>query len=248
MSIKIMAAVWELDLPQNQKLVLLALADHADDRGVCYPSVARVAWKCGYSRRQTQAILKQLRSSPVLEVLGSIAGGSGLSTEYKIHHEKGAKLAPFNSKRVQSRAPKGCGAVLKRVQPRAQNGVVATAPQPSGTIKEPSRESSKAAQAKRRPSPCVFTGSHFVVSGRQDHLLAEAFPWIERPAEYRKADSWLEANPERRPKSANRFLHNWFSRIPAPQSGANGGTYEHGRSKTERAAENFRRRLDQVAN
>jgi hypothetical protein len=44
MSIKIMAAVWELNLPQNQKLVLLALADHADDRGTCYPSVARIAF------------------------------------------------------------------------------------------------------------------------------------------------------------------------------------------------------------
>jgi helix-turn-helix protein len=254
MSIKIMAAVWELDLPQNQKLVSLALADHADDRGICYPSVGRIAWKCGYSHRQTQAILKELRSSAMIEPISSSAGGRDLPTEYKIHYEKGAKLAPFSNERVKPRAPKGCGVARKRVKPRAQKGEVATSPESSLTVNEPSGNHQSApasgaptAQAKPRPSLSAFTGSHFTVSKKQDHLLAEAFPWIDRPAEYRKADSWLEADPERRPKRPGRFLHNWFSRIPAPRNGVNGGKYEHGHSETERNAENFRRRVDQVA-
>jgi len=71
------------------------------------------------------------------------------------------------------------------------------------------------------PSPS-FSGQHFSVTLNQDALLGQAFPWIDRPSEYRRADSWLEANPERRPKKANRFLHNWFSRISQPKEGANG--------------------------
>ena len=67
-----------------------------------------------------------------------------------------------------------------------------------------------------------FKGSHYSVTERQDLLLAEAFPWVERQAEYKRADSWLEANPERKPKSCSRFLHNWFSKINNPNGGSNG--------------------------
>jgi hypothetical protein len=69
----------------------------------------------------------------------------------------------------------------------------------------------------------VFSGQHFAVTQKQDALLGEAFPWIDRPAEYRKADSWLEANPDRRPQKANRFLHNWFSRITQPKGAPGNG-------------------------
>jgi hypothetical protein len=79
-----------------------------------------------------------------------------------------------------------------------------------------------AAQDKPRPSPSAFAGLHFVVSVRQDRALADAFPWVDRQVEFRKADSWIEGNPDRRPKKASRFLHNWFSKIPAPSNGAKG--------------------------
>ncbi|HRO13303.1 helix-turn-helix domain-containing protein [Amaricoccus sp.] len=43
MSIKLMSAVWErLELDPYERLVSLSLADHADDDGLCYPSVARL--------------------------------------------------------------------------------------------------------------------------------------------------------------------------------------------------------------
>ena len=67
----------------------------------------------------------------------------------------------------------------------------------------------------------VFEGLWFKVTERQDKTLSEGFPWVDRQAEYRKADSWCEANPSRRPGSSGRFLHNWFSRIPSP--GEKGG-------------------------
>jgi len=89
--------------------------------------------------------------------------------------------------------------------------------------REKSIESREKKEKKEAPAPpsLSFSGQHFSVTQRQDALLGEAFTWIDRPAEYRKADSWLEANPERRPKKASRFLHKWFSRIPA-KGGTNG--------------------------
>jgi hypothetical protein len=95
------------------------------------------------------------------------------------------------------------------------------------------------AQAETPPSPFVFPGLHLKVSSRQDKLLAEAFPWVDRPAEYRKAESWLDANPKKRPRKTNPFLHNWFARIPAPKS--NGGVNRADvRTRSNAAAAGFR--------
>jgi hypothetical protein len=72
---------------------------------------------------------------------------------------------------------------------------------------------------KETPAPpsLSFSGQHLSVTTKQDLLLGEAFPWVERPAEYRKADSWLEANREKRTKKVSRFLHNWFNRLSQPK-------------------------------
>ena len=217
-----MSAVWDLDLPQNQKLILLALADHSDDRGICFPSVARIAWKSGYSVRQTKAILKALRGAGILEVIGNSIGGYRNSNQYRIHVEEGAKLAPFAVERVRPTAHKGCDGAHKRVRSSVGKGAVERtnsqtilieSSEPSVTVIEPS-----GAPAGKQPSHLAFAGVHLFVTERQDHVLAAGFPWVDREQEYARADSWLEANPQRRPKKFSKFTHNWFSRIPAPSS------------------------------
>jgi DNA-directed RNA polymerase specialized sigma54-like protein len=75
MSVKIMSQVWELDLPHNAQSIFLALADHADDDGYCYPSVGRLAWKTGYGVRQVQRTLKDLRDQKLAIPTGSVVGG-----------------------------------------------------------------------------------------------------------------------------------------------------------------------------
>ena len=61
MSIRIMSAIWDADeLKDAELLAMLALADHANDDGVCWPSIKRIARKIRRSERQTQRILNQL--------------------------------------------------------------------------------------------------------------------------------------------------------------------------------------------
>lgn len=72
-------------------------------------------------------------------------------------------------------------------------------------------------EASGAPSRFAFQGLHLQVTERQESLLADAFPWVDRQQEYRRADSWLEANPSRRPKRISRFMHNWLSRIDPPR-------------------------------
>jgi hypothetical protein len=131
MSIRVMAAVWELSLPRGEKLVLLAIADHADDSGIAFPSVRRLAWKSGYSERQCQQVLKSLRHKQILQPVANLHGGRGHAVRYKINTQKGEVSTPFETERVQS----GSG----RVQFSTIKGAVATAPESSGITKESSK-------------------------------------------------------------------------------------------------------------
>lgn len=50
MSIKALNWAWSQPIKGNQKLVLLALADHTDDQGRCWPGIEGLSAKCGISR------------------------------------------------------------------------------------------------------------------------------------------------------------------------------------------------------
>jgi len=49
---------------------------------------------------------------------------------------------------------------------------------------------------------------------KDDRAFACAFPKIDRQAEYRKADAWIEVNPAKRPRKQRSFVYNWLARIP----------------------------------
>jgi hypothetical protein len=74
MSIKLMTAVWDReDLSSTQKLVLLSLADWANDEGLCWPSIERLAIKTSMAGRSVQRIIRDLESMGFVkrdEVLG----------------------------------------------------------------------------------------------------------------------------------------------------------------------------------
>jgi hypothetical protein len=55
-----MSLVWELDLPDSEKLVLLALADCANDEGHCWPGMSTLQKKCSKSDRTIQAAIQTL--------------------------------------------------------------------------------------------------------------------------------------------------------------------------------------------
>jgi len=72
-------------------------------------------------------------------------------------------------------------------------------------------------------APPAYAGARLTVSSKQDLTLGEAFPWVDRQAEYRKMNSWLEANPRKRPKRVGQFLHNWLSKVEVPNAGRKTG-------------------------
>jgi hypothetical protein len=60
MSVRAMTAVWQSVLPSADKLVMLALADSANDPdGVCWPAIPTIARKCGLTERGVQKIIER---------------------------------------------------------------------------------------------------------------------------------------------------------------------------------------------
>jgi DNA-binding transcriptional regulator YhcF (GntR family) len=77
MSIKAMSWVWDQSPDKSTRLLLLlAIADHCNDEGECYPSIKRLAAKCRMSVRRTQQVIESLKREGVL---GMVIGG-GLGT------------------------------------------------------------------------------------------------------------------------------------------------------------------------
>jgi Helix-turn-helix domain len=70
MSIKVMTEVWESSSTKGgARLVLLALADYANDEGYCHPGVERLALKSALTERNVQFILRELEARGELVTL-----------------------------------------------------------------------------------------------------------------------------------------------------------------------------------
>lgn len=193
--------------------------------GVWFGSAARVHATApqGTSLREVQRSMEHLE---VLRFLRSFRKhGQRGNAPYLVHKYepltgalRGKRLNAFSSDDWRHPVYESCA--LPDTETDALPDAQADTYSESSTHQAASRKKKEEAPA---PPSLSFSGQHFSVTEKQDAMLGEAFPWIDRPAEYRKVDSWLEANPERRPKKANRFLHNWFSRIAQPgKGGANG--------------------------
>jgi hypothetical protein len=85
-SVKIMSLVWDrTDLSQAETLVLLALADRADDDGRCWPSIAGVAERARMTERSVQRVMR------VMQERGFVAiekGGGRKTNHYAINVEQ----------------------------------------------------------------------------------------------------------------------------------------------------------------
>lgn len=63
-----MSEAWHINLPSSPKLLLMALADIANDVGVCWPSVRHLATKCSLSERAVRTYLADLERSGCLKI------------------------------------------------------------------------------------------------------------------------------------------------------------------------------------
>src|SRR5215831_587570 len=83
-----MSQVWEDARIQSQAelLVLLALADHARDDGLCWPSIRTIAAKARIEERSAQRILRRLIEKGLIELVsqGGCIEGQNVPNRYKV--------------------------------------------------------------------------------------------------------------------------------------------------------------------
>ncbi len=61
-----MQLVWDADVPASRKMVLLSLADQANDNGECYPRIATIERRCSMGRRTVFQCLADLETEGFL--------------------------------------------------------------------------------------------------------------------------------------------------------------------------------------
>ena len=102
MSVKLITQAFGLDVQPNLKLLLVALADIANDEGDnVYPSVAFLVWKTSLSERTVRYMMKQLRESGALIPLEREGGGRRRTVVYRLD------LEVLPAQELLSRAKKG---------------------------------------------------------------------------------------------------------------------------------------------
>ena len=95
MSVEAMAWVWK-NGPNDptERLVLLAIADHADDHGWCYPSMIGIATKACVTERGARGIVRRLEAGGWIAV--KVGGGRGGKSRYCVLMVKNPERFIFN--------------------------------------------------------------------------------------------------------------------------------------------------------
>ena len=122
---------WQQALTPTLKLVLMALADAADDQGVCWPSISTLAKKCSVSTRTVRRSLRVLIDSGMLIAEARRRGdGSSTSNRYRLLIAGGDNLSPPRDAGVTRPGQVCQGDPDVPVTPGTTNRIVIDPPQP----------------------------------------------------------------------------------------------------------------------
>ena len=126
---------WHQKLKPVPKLVLMALADAADDIGIFWPRVSTVAAKCNVSKRTVRRVIQALVARRLLVSERRYRkDGSRSSNRYRLLLSGGDKLSPAPVTTSGHPCPGGRDT---RVIPRTTRGTQIESPQPPGSSTEP---------------------------------------------------------------------------------------------------------------
>lgn len=224
MSFQAMAAVIPLQLPTNDKFVLLMLANYADDNGKCWPSINRLSRDTGLSESSVRRCLHSLRDySGIIAVQARVdSDGRQTSNNFLIDLSLCRRLALKDE---------GGEGVTQTPPPVTVEGGGCHTDRGEGVRLTP-EPISKNLSMNHKPQldKIELTADGWQNINPKTRLQwKSAYPAISIDQELEKARAWLSANPRNRKSNYERFLVNWFSRaqdsaprVIAPQQKSDG--------------------------
>lgn len=167
MSIRFITAAWALEVSSTQKLVLVCLADHADDAGGCWPSIQRICTRTGLGKT---AVIEAIG---VLEQAGYVNANrsNGRHTTYQLLLQvasKPVRQADRYASRTGSR--RGMAPVREAIEPDRQ--AVEPGRQADTNRQEPSLNRPKEQAEKKRkgfPLPMDWQPTEEDVAFAREH-------------------------------------------------------------------------------
>lgn len=134
MSTIIMSACWSLQgMSPTQKAVLISLSDNANDEGVCWPSVAKIAMRTCLSERAVQNSIKWLGQAKILTSRERM----GRSTIYTITPEA---YSPPQEMHPAQDAPSPPHVTTQTPAPRAPRTIIEPQREPSPIPEQQERQ------------------------------------------------------------------------------------------------------------
>ena len=175
MSIKAMSLVWDHSTQKGSSLILLlAIADYANEDNRAWPSIGTLAAKIRMSERNTQILMRKIMDAGELEMQQN-AGPNGTNV-YRITLGKGGEnFTPLGGENF---APGGAKPSTEGVKNSAQGGAIAIAPEPSlDPSVEPSvREGAVPAQPAAAEPPTWYEAEPSTPSTRPHRPPCAASP------------------------------------------------------------------------
>ena len=182
------ALTWAFDLPMKlpaAKAVLIALANHADKEGRCWPAIPRLMLSTALARRTV------IRALEALENLGHIQTirSKGRGNHYQL------SMNQCQSDTSVTETPGQCQSDTTPVSERHHTSVTVT-PEPSRTLNEPSGEGvvTRARASETTIPPDWTAGPELIEWATKAHPIVEARHEVDRFRDYNLAHGTLRTD------------------------------------------------------
>ncbi|MCG6219239.1 helix-turn-helix domain-containing protein [Vibrio diabolicus] len=235
MSVKVMSYVWDIpSFKGSDKLVMLCLADHADDSGICWPSIDTIARKSGVSPTTVKSTLKKLEKGGWLFKKNQFKKADTgrlvrSNNQYQLPVMLLKKKADEQTDFEQSNFVRSKDERSKLEQTKEHRGVgqfEGGGRSESGykpPIDPPIEPSSKdlAPSEPLEAEPALFEiplsrkGQYLGVTQLDIQEYSEAYPAVDIRLHLKRMILWCKNNPQKRKatqKGARRFIQNWLAK------------------------------------
>ncbi|EGR0073173.1 ATPase [Vibrio cholerae] len=226
---------WSLDIkPASLKLLLLAMADRADEDHCCFPSIPRLEKDTGLNRKTILSGIKKLVECGVLKDTGEKRGRTmrvivyklvGVETGIKKLDARTVKAAPVEMEPISEQYPNWNDSengtlnspengTLNRPENGTQNQSLEPVIEPIKDLVPSELETDKPAEPVLFEIPLKGKSSIHGVTQSELFEYRELYPAVDVAQQIRNMIGWCKANPTRQKTSQGikRFIHAWLSK------------------------------------